>query len=551
MQTTPKVYHFSGLIAVLGLLALLVGLIVMILLPSIRYAAWLILVLGVLLLVTAFIIDFRRVSSALTGKRGRFSTGTTAMASIFIGITLLVNAISIGNYHRFDLTGVAQFTLTSQTKDVLAKLETPVQILCFLTPNDTYGIGNYITSLLGEYQNYTDQLSVEVIDPDEHPDQAREYGITSYQSVVFETEKGRRLVSPEEIVVMGTDEEGNQQIVGLEAEHAFTSAILEVTGTIQKKVYFLTGHGESSIDADYSNAKKGLLDNLYKVGTLDLMFTPSIPDDCAALIIAAPQKSLNESEVEIIENYLENGGWVMILTNPNPPQEIRQLLSPWGVDIEDGTIIDPSSYATPNIDSPSVPRTRNFFDLTTAYFPEATAVTPQPEYTPTLQVDETGTLLQIFWTSNDTQIEMYSLVWTSQDSWLEKDFNSNEEPEFDEGIDQKGPLPLNIGFLITIALPEDTQELPTDFKDTRIVVFGDSDFASTQHFYNGDNGNLFLNSVNLLTTGKEVISIDRKVVPFRRLVIGSEAATFINYSSIGLLPLLVVVVGGIIWWRRR
>ncbi len=549
MQTTPKVNHLSGLMAVLGLLALLVGLIVMILLPGIRYAAWLILVLGVLLLAIAFIIDFRQVSSALTGRRGRFSTGTTVMASIFIGITLLVNAISIGNYHRFDLTGVAQFTLTSQTKDVLAKLETPVRILCFLTPSDTYGIGNYVTSLLDEYQNYTDQLSVEVIDPDEHPDQARQYGITYYQSVVFETEKGHRLVSPEEIVQMGTDAQGNQQIVGIEAEHAFTSAILEVTGTVQKKVYFLTGHGESSIDVDYSNAKKGLLDNLYKVDTLDLMFTHGIPEDCTALIIAAPQNSLDGSEVEIIDNYLKNGGWVMILTNPHPPQEVRQLLSPWGVDIEDGTIIDPSSYATPNIDSPSVPRTRNFFDLTTVYFPEATAITPQPEYTPTLQVDETGTPRQILWTSNDTQIEMYSLVRTSQDSWLEKDFNPNEAPEFNEATDQKGPL--NVGFLIDIALPAGTQELPSGFKDTRIVVFGDSDFASNQHFYNGDNGSLFLSSVSLLTAGKEVISIDRKVVPFRRLVIGSEAATFINYSSIGLLPLLVVVVGGIIWWRRR
>ena len=174
MQTTPRVYRFSGLIAVLGLLALLIGFIVMLLLPSIQYAAWGILVLGVLLLATAFIIDFRRVSHALTGRRGRFGAGTTVMASVFIGITILVNAISIGNYHRFDVTGVAQFTLTSQTKEVLSELETPVQVLFFSTPADPYGIANYITNLLAEYQNYTDQLSVEYIDPDEHPDQARQ-----------------------------------------------------------------------------------------------------------------------------------------------------------------------------------------------------------------------------------------------------------------------------------------------------------------------------------------------------------------------------------------
>ena len=108
------------------------------------------------------------------------------MVSIFIGITLLVNTISIGSYHRFDFTGVAQFTLTPQTKNFLSKLEMQVQILFFSTPQDPYGIGNFLVNLLAEYQNYTDQLSLESIDPDEHPDQARHYCITQYQTVVFE-----------------------------------------------------------------------------------------------------------------------------------------------------------------------------------------------------------------------------------------------------------------------------------------------------------------------------------------------------------------------------
>ena len=99
MQTEPKTYRLSGLIAVLGVLTLLVGLIVMILLPSIRFAAWGLLALGILLLATAFIIDFRRVGRALTGRRGRFGVSTTVMVSIFAGIILFLNAISIGNYH--------------------------------------------------------------------------------------------------------------------------------------------------------------------------------------------------------------------------------------------------------------------------------------------------------------------------------------------------------------------------------------------------------------------------------------------------------------------
>lgn len=522
MQTNPKVYRSSGLLAVLGLLALLVGFIVMLVLPGIQYAAWGILALGVILLAIAFIIDFRRVSSALTGRRGRLGVGTTVMVSVSIGIFILVTAISIGNYHRFDLVGVEQFILTSQTKEVLSNLETPVQALCFFTPIDPTGldINIYATSLLTRYQDHTDQLRVETIDPDEHPDQARQYGIIEYQTVVFKSGERYRLVSPQEIIV--------------QAEHAFTSAILEVTGIVQKKVYFLTGHGESNINSTasngYSRARQGLLDNLYKVRTLDLAYTPGIPEDCTALIIVAPRKSLTSSEIEIIERYLENDGWLMILTNPESPPEIKQLLSSWGIDIEDGIIIDRSSYVAPSIDNPIVPRTRNFFGLSETYFPGATAIIPQEEVA--------------------DNIEMLPLLWTSQDSWLEKDFDPLKEPEFDEGIDLEGPLALGV-LIATVPAKGAEEEPPEEYEGTRLVVIGDSDFASNDHFYNGNNSDLFLNAVHLLTAGKELISIERKVLPFRRLVIGAEAANFIRISSIGLLPLIVLLVGGVIWWRRR
>ncbi|MFC1992135.1 GldG family protein [Chloroflexota bacterium] len=517
-------YQLSGLLSLLGLLALLAGLIVMVALPGIRYAAWALLALGVLLLAAAFIIDFRKVSGAITGRRGRFSTGSTVMTSIFIGITLLVNAISIGNYQRFDVTGVSQFTLTSQTKDVLGKMESPVQAIGFFVPGDPYGIGvdiaSYARNMLTEYQNFTDQLSIKEIDPDEHPDQANQYNITQYQTVVFESDKGRRVVPPSEIITFDT-----QGIpTGIEAEHAFTSAILEVTGIAQKKVYFITGHGETGIYADYSQARQGLLDNLYNIDTLDLVVTPGIPEDASALIIVGPRRSLASSEVEIIKGYLENNGWLMILLNPGSPPEFKQLISDWGIDIEDGTVIDPSSYVSPSIDSPIVPRTRNVLGLSETYFPGATAIIPQEDY--------------------PDNIILQPLFYTSQDSWLEKDFDPLKEPEFNEGTDLKGPL--SLGVLVAAA-----GETPEEDGMTRLVVIGDSAFASDQHFYNGDNGKLFLNLVELLTEGKELISIERKVLPFRRLVVSQETANFINISSISLLPLLVLLMGSIIWWRRR
>ncbi len=540
MRNTFGEIRLPGLVAILGLLALLIGLIIIIALPNLKLAAWGILLLGVILLGAAFIMDYQRVGRAISGRRGRFGTATTVTVSIFIGIILLANAISFGNFYRFDLTGVSQFTLTSQTKDVLSKLKIPIKVTCFFTPDDPYGgVNSYVTNLLTQYQNYTDQLSVKIIDPDEHPDQARQYDIQVYSTVVFESEKGLRLVLPQEIVVVS-----GQQITGIEAEHAFTSAILEITGIVQKKVYFLTGHGESGINSEYSNVRDSLRDNLYQVETLDLLQTHAIPGDMAALVIAAPLRALNAEEATIIQQYMQNGGRVLFLLNPDSPPEFKQLLAPWGVDVEGGTVIDPSSYAAPNKDNLLIPRTRNFLQLSNVYFPGATAIIPQPEY----QSSQIAGTTEFVWISENTSIELYSLLRASANSWLEKNFNPDEEPQFNEGADL-GP-PLHIGFLITNSTSQ-PGATPVEGEGTRLIVLGDSDFASDQNFYNGNNGELFLNSVNILSAGTELISIKRQVLPFRRLVVGPEATTFMQYSSIILLPLLVLLTGGVMWWRRR
>lgn len=544
MQTNFKPYPYSGLIAVLGLIALLIGFAVMITMPGIRFAAWIILALGALILVGVFIMDFRRVSRTIKGRRARLGFGTTVAASIFIGITVLVNSISIGNYQRFDFTGVAQFTLTQKTKDVLNNLKTPVQVLFFTTPQDPPDIFGYITNFLAEYQEVAPQLSLKSIDPDEHPEQARQYGVKIYPTVVFKCGKYSRAVPWVKIIVPYGQE------YAMEAEHVFTSAIMEVTGVLQKKVYFLAGHGEADIYLDYSRARDALLDNLYKVQTLDLAISPAIPDDAATIVIAGPRRSLASKEIEILRNYLEGNGRALILIDPDFPPEMQILLSGWDVRIEKGTIIDPSSYVAPAKDTPMVPRIRNFFPLSNTYFSGATAITPKEGYTPKSIIIEDGGIPQVLWTRDKNRIQMLSVVRTSQESWLEKDFDPLKEPSLDPKTEMKGPL--NIGFFLTTLVPDETEKEKNKIVETsRLAVFGDSDFASNKHFSNTANSDLFLNAVNWLTSGTELIRIERKVVPFRRLVAGPEAIYFIRVSSIGLLPLIVLLAGIVIWWRRR
>ena len=182
--------------------------------------------------------------------------------------------------------------------------------------------------------------------------------------------------------------------------------------------------------------------------------------------------------------------------------------------------------------------------LSTTYFPGATPPMPHPQFEPVTVTDEETGMSQQIWMSEESVIQMVWLLWTSDESWLDYDFDPTKEPEFNEEVDIQGPLPLS--FLIFAPPPDEAEG-----QGPHLIVIGDSDFASNKHFVNGDNGTLFLSSVNWLAAGEELISIDRKVVPFRRLIIGPEAETFIKFSSMGLLPLLILVIGSIIWWRRR
>jgi ABC-type uncharacterized transport system involved in gliding motility auxiliary subunit len=520
MTNNSNSSDLSGPLAIIGLIAIAAGLLVMLLLPAIKLSAWLLLAVGFVALVAAFFIGFKRVKQSIISRHGQFRLGTGVMALIFIGIFLFVNAISINNYQRFDTSRLSQFTLTSSTVNLLTNLKTPVKVTAFFIPNDTSGISSNVANLLAEYQAHTKQLTVQYIDPDAHPDLAKRYGITMYQTVVFESGNQSKLVLPTQFLM--TDQQGNP--TGIEAEHSFSSAILEVTGVAQKKVYFLTGHGEDDINSNFSKAKEGLLNELYRVDTLNLLTTPAIPKDCAALIIAAPRTTISDSEVTIVANHLNNGGQVLILTDPDSASGIEKVVASWGVEIGNGNVIDLASFVSPNSDTPLIPTNKNYFMLPNVYFPGATAIIPQ--------------------TKIPDKIQMIPMAYTGNTSWLDKDFTPGKEPVFNAETEKRESLA--IGVMIA-----GTQPVATTGKYTRLIVIGDSDFASNTHYSSANNSDLFVDSVNWLAEETSLVSIHRNVQPFSRLVVTQEQAIFIEWSSILLLPSLLIVAAAVSWWRRK
>ncbi|MDP2920734.1 MAG: hypothetical protein Q8O43_11060, partial [Dehalococcoidia bacterium] len=240
-----------------------------------------------------------------------------------------------------------------------------------------------------------------------------------------------------------------------------------------------------------------------------------------------PRTAMNDNERQILANYLKNSGQVFFLTNPGAPDDIARLLAPWGVDVKSGTVIDPTNYSAPNRDSPIVNRDGNYFGLTTVYFPGVTAIGPQEKPV--------------------EGMELLPILLTSVNSWLTTTDVPASEAKFDETKDTRGPL--YIGFIILPASSEDANQTATS--GPRIAVIGDSDFASNKHFVNGDNSDLFLNIVSGFAAGSELITIQRKVLQTRRLILSPEKERFLTYSSIAFLPLVILAIGVFVWWRRR
>ena len=357
----------TGLLALIGVGLLFAAWVLNFVLPGSGIAVWAIVAVGAGFIAAAALWDLRRVRGALASRRGIIGIGASVSLSLAIGTVVLANLVSSTLFHRFDFTGLQQFTLTTQTKEVLAELDSEVEVVSFFAepnPNmensaEIAAVNSFGFELLKEYETYTDRLRIRREDPELRPDLARQYGVNPFGAavgtVVFRGEFGQMNVY-------------GPQIQG-EAESAFTSALLQVTGTRQRVIYFLTGHGEGSILGEYESARRGLRDNLFQIGELNLDQVDDIPPNANVVIVAGPQAPYAPDEIELLGRYLRAGGRLALLLNPNPQQEFRDFAGDWWLTIEEGILVDPPAHVAPNVDVPLVDRARNAYGLREGVFP--------------------------------------------------------------------------------------------------------------------------------------------------------------------------------------
>ncbi|MBW2062158.1 MAG: GldG family protein [Deltaproteobacteria bacterium] len=535
-----------NLAVILGAISVFAAALVRFFLPELSDSALGLLIMGGVLLLICVLGSLNEIKIFILSKQGRYSVNTVVMIGVFVAILVLANFFGLTNHRRFDVTASSKFTLAPQTQRVIRDLKQPVKAIGFFPEVTHYRAEKEAAkNLLEEYRYFNRKFSFKFIDPDAEPGAAKQYRVKHNGSIVFTS--GER-----------------QKIVRLASERTFTGALLEVTGIKAKKVYFLSGHGERDVnnlrEDGYGRARIGLIRDLYQVETLNLTLTPEVPADCAVLVIAGPKNALPSAETGAILKFLKENGKVLLLVDPNPPVEVNEILAAWGIKIGQGHIVDKAAYVRPDKTTPAVFRDRYppiivTAGLDTTYFPEAVPVTLTSELKRVLNsMKKEGKAEEekAKWPLAPAQygnLIVLPAILTTESSWLETNV---KDQRYDKDVDTKGPLALGTLLIASSPLSEEAPEkVREEEKLTRIVIIGDSDFASNQHIQNGGNGDLFLNSVNWLAEEEHLISIRPKPYTFRRLVISEDASRFIRFSSIGLLPLALIILGGIIWFRKR
>ncbi len=485
--------------------------------------------LGVLLLVSALVggLDMWRERLSTGEARRVQKYGTSAVVSTILGVVILgmLGFMSTRYTKRFDWSEAKALSLSDQTVKVIEGLERDVELLAFYPAL----VAGSIRDLLDRYAYVSDRVKVEVVDPQVRRDLLERYAISDDQL-------GQGLIR----VAIG--EEAVQVTEPNESE--LTNAIVKLTRTGDKKVYFLEGHGErpisdgpkgqspqggaAIIENGYSKAAKALENENYRLESIVLGVVGEVPDDADVVVIAGPTQALRPAETRALENYVNRGGSVLALVDPRANTDLYGLLDQWGVVLGDDVILDElqglfgQPHAATAGEYAGHPITQDLREVTLFVMARSVGA----------KAGGGGDFTEI--------------VKTSKNSWAERNLDLFvQQGKFGfEPDDTRGPIPVAIA-----GTP--AHEAVEEGATPKLVVFGDSDFASNQAIDAYRNRDLFINSVNWLLGDVEAISIRPPVSRASRLRLSSQELSNIRYLSLFILPEAIAILGAVSWWGRR
>lgn len=495
-----------------------------------RFVFWVCLLLALISLAIFARLRFAEFMNFFISRQARYGANVALSIVGVIGIVVFVNAIVIGQFDKqIDLTKLQLYTLSEQTRTVLTDLKKEIRVIAFFS-DETSQSAARAKDMLELYQRETDFITFSFKNPYIDLQLSNKYQLRYDGTIIFDSEDRYEKVTAVE-------------------EQKFTSAILKLIRDETKKVYFLVGHKEHEItdfnNDGYSEVRTELENQNYAAFSLSFLTEPDIPADCELLVIAGPKNPLTRNEINIVAKYLERSGKLFLMLDPSvaAAEDVNRglvgLMRRWGISIANDLVIDETQFVPlfgPRAPVPGF----ELHEITRAMrdpvaFPVTRSVTPIADTASNLSVKS-----------------LARTVGGRDDSWGERqrgtDGTFSETFTYTPGADTPPPVSVAVAAEQKVDQNSDSN---TSRGPTRIVVFGDSDFAANAAFREA-NRDLFLSTINWLTLEEDLIAIrpiDLQGQTLRQM--RAHDIRLVQIASVFLIPSIVFIAGLIVWWQRR
>ena len=456
-------------------------------------------------------------SQWLKARQTKYGAYAGIYLLVVLAILVVVNILANRYNKSFDTTSNKRYSLSEQTQKIVKGLKQNATIT-YYNQSTHFQEGK---DLLDEYANLSTKIHVAYVDPDKNPELARAAGIRNFGTAVVQ-------VGAKKEIAKDLTEEG---ITG-----AF---IRDLKGTT-RTVCFVTGSGEHQIDNTerdgLSHFKDLLARDEYQSKSIDLLQQAVVPADCTTVVIGGPTHDYQQPEIDAIKTYVEGGGRALFMLDP-PIQfgsseiaandGLTSVLESWGVTLDKNMILDLNPVGQLAGLGPQVV-------LVTTY-------ASQPIVSD-MRGSAVGIPLSRSVEIKDTGKTSVQKLFDSSGSSLATSNLSSAEVSVADPQNRRGPFTIAAAGTYNTGKPN---------AEGRFVVIGSSSWAANRFLAFNGNGDLALNAVNWLSSDEDLISIRPKPPEDRRITMTRAQLILVRTVSQFVLPLIVVIAGTMVWWKRR
>ena len=481
---------------------------------------------GVLYYVTVIILSLFLTVQLMQKKHGTYRASMVVFGCVAAVLVNLIAGKLPSQYLKYDVSDQKLFTTGDQTAEIVKGLDEDITLYLIAQQGSEDAT---LQELLDRYAGLSSHIKVETKDPVLYPNFVSRYTSEnlSENSVLVVGQNRSKAVDYYDIYQYSMDYSTySSSLSSFDGEGQITSAIAYVTAEDMTVVYTLTGHDEAELSTTVTSSIEK--ENI-ELKSLSLLTEEAVPEDAKAVIIYGAISDISENEKNKLETYLEQGGQLVMLpgyTDKETPN-LDSLLSDYGIALAEGLVLEgDSQHHLPNYPYyllPTIQSSTYTSDVSSRYVLLAFAqgMTESPDI------------------SDDLTYE--SLLTTSALSYSKTNLES-ENLDQEEG-DIAGPF--DLGAVVTKTIDEDTE--------AKLIVFSSETLLDEQvdSMVSGGNSTMFLNVMSQLVDHENTVSIEPKSMSTEYLTVSAGSAIFWGILTIILLPLFLLITGGVIWFGRR